>query len=283
MAFEILMCPPTYYGVAYVINPHMEGNIGHADQALAQQQWDTLRAIIEQTGCKTVTMAPVKGLPDLVFTANGGLVWQHKFVLPRFRNIQRQGEELLDLAWAEANGYEVLDVRSIRPDLLFEGAGDALFMQDDAGYFLPKLFMGYGQRSNDAAAAALAKLLDIEVFPIRLTTGEYYHVDTCFCPLPGGRLLYYPKAFDNNSLAIIHREFPENKRFAVSDAAAAKFACNAVSPSPTDIIMNQAADAPLENWLMQQGFTLHQTDLSEFMKAGGAAKCLTLQIGSPAK
>lgn len=276
------MCPPTFYGVNYVINPHMEGNVGHADQALAQKQWNDLRGLIEQTGAETVCMQPVPGLPDLVFTANGGLVYSNRFVVPRFRNHERQGEEPYFEAWSRAQGYNVLNVRSISRDLLFEGAGDALFMQDERGHFLPKLFLGYGQRSDDAAANALAKLLDIEVLPLRLLTGHYYHLDTCFCPLPGGRLLYYPAAFDETSLAIIHREFQANKRFAVSDSAAAKFACNAVSASPSDLIMNIAADAVLENWLLTQGFILHQTDLSEFMKAGGAAKCLTLQIGDPA-
>ena len=44
---RLLVCPPTYYGVEYVINPWMAGNVGEASQPNAMRQWDALVAILE--------------------------------------------------------------------------------------------------------------------------------------------------------------------------------------------------------------------------------------------
>jgi N-dimethylarginine dimethylaminohydrolase len=43
------------------------------------------------------------------------------------------------------------------------------------------------------------------------------------------------------------------------------------------VIMNDASEN-LQNRLLSAGFTPVITPLSEFMKAGGAAKCLTLKL-----
>ena len=45
-----------------------------------------------------------------------------------------------------------------------------------------------------AAAPALAKLLDVEVLPLKLADPRFYHLDTCFCPLANGYTLYFPAA-----------------------------------------------------------------------------------------
>ena len=38
-----LLCSPRFYGVEYVINPWMEGNVGRADPEKAAAQWERLR------------------------------------------------------------------------------------------------------------------------------------------------------------------------------------------------------------------------------------------------
>src|SRR5215813_10058988 len=105
---HILMCPPDYYGIHYEINPWMNTE-RQADHAVAVEQWRALKREIEAAGAKVLQLAPVDGLPDLVFTANAAMIYGKRAVLSHFRHSQRQGEEPYNRAWLEKQGYEVLD------------------------------------------------------------------------------------------------------------------------------------------------------------------------------
>lgn len=159
-------------------------------------------------------------------------------------------------------------------DLPFEGAGDALF--DRGGNWL---WAGYGFRSELDSHPLIAEWLDVEVLSLRLIDNRFYHLDTCFCPLDGGYLLYYPPAFDSYSNALIKKRVPEDKLIAIEEPDAVNFACNSVNIGKI-IIMNKAS-AGLKGKLQEQGFIVEETPLTEFLKAGGAAKCLTLRINEP--
>ena len=263
----ILMCAPDHFGVAYVINPWMEGHFADVDRVLAHKQWEFLRdAITEQ--CKVALQPPQAGLPDLVFTANAGLVLGNKAIVSRFRNVERQGEEPHDRQWFAANGFEILDWPQA---VAFEGAGDALF---DRGQKL--LWVGQGFRSDVKAPPLLEKMLGRKTVVLNLVDPRFYHLDTCLCPLAGGYVMYFPGAFDAASRALIEKTVPEDKRVVVAEEDALKFCCNAVDLNG-HIFMNGASEN-LQNALHQAGFTPVITPLSEFMKAGGAAKCLTLKL-----
>ena len=79
-----LMCPPDYFGVFYEINPWMHTDIA-PDRELAYEQWHNLVATIRKAGATVKTMEPVQGLPDLVFTANAGLVDGRRFIPSKFK------------------------------------------------------------------------------------------------------------------------------------------------------------------------------------------------------
>lgn len=264
---SILMCSPDHYGIDYVINPWMQGQLGRTNRALALRQWEGLRQILS-VGAEIALVEAQPGLPDMVFTANAGMVGENVAVLSRFRSPERRGEESFFRAWFEHSGF------SIAPwpkGVFFEGAGDALF---DSGRNL--IWSGYGFRSDAAAARLLAKVFDRESIPIRLIDPRFYHLDTCLCPLAGGWLMYYPPAFDAASLEEIARRVPEEKHIAVCEADALQFACNAVGLDGR-VIMN-GASPELQARLRAAGFTPVLTPLSEFLKAGGTAKCLTLKL-----
>ncbi|MDB5842040.1 MAG: amidinotransferase family protein [Herminiimonas sp.] len=267
MTERILMCAPDHFEVAYVINPWMEGNIAHGDNKAATRQWQALARLIGKVAqVERITAAP--GVPDMVFTANAGLVLENKFVLSRFRHAERQGEEAHFAHWFDAQGFEVL---TLPRDMPFEGAGDALFDRRE-----PLLWLGYGHRSDQACAPLIAKWLDIEIAPLKLVDERFYHLDTCFCPLEGGYLMYHPAAFDAVSQARIIARVPAEYRIQVSDADAMNFACNAVNCGRS-IFLNRSSDA-LKHALRSRGFAVHETPLTEFMKAGGSAKCLTIKL-----
>ncbi|MBD2019869.1 TIGR00300 family protein, partial [Leptolyngbya sp. FACHB-36] len=116
---------------------------------------------------------------------------------------------------------------------------------------------------------------------LRLMDERFYHLDTCFCPLSNGYLLYYPPAFDAYSNRLIEMRVPEAKRIAIDEADAVNFACNAVNVDHI-VILNQASD-DLKQRLTAAGFQVVETPLTEFLKAGGASKCLTLRVTEPVR
>lgn len=270
--YRLLMCAPTYFGVEYVINPWMEGKLGGVLPGAAQTQWCDLHALLTETlGVSVAQVAPEPGLPDIVFTANAASVYANKAVPARFKHTERQGEEPFYRAALENAGYEIHDLPE---GIAFEGAGDALFWEDDTD--APLLFAAHGSRTDAAAHGFLAQTFGVEVVSLALSDPRFYHLDTCFCPLSGGFLLWYPPAFDAASREIIVARVAPAKRLAVSDTDAAMFACNAVGVGQ-NVVMN-AGTLVLRESLAAWGFTAHTTPLGEFMKAGGSAKCLTLRL-----
>jgi lysine-ketoglutarate reductase/saccharopine dehydrogenase-like protein (TIGR00300 family) len=267
---RILMCAPNHYDVDYVINPWMEGNIHRSSRELAQTQWNKLYEVLKVHATVDL-IEPQQGWPDMVFTANAGLVLGNTVVLSRFFHPERQGEEPYFQAWFEAGGYTV---HTLPKSLPFEGAGDALL--DRAGRWL---WAGYGFRSELDSHPYLAKWLDVEVLSLRLVDRRFYHLDTCFCPLKDGYLLYYPAAFDTYSNRLIELRVPTQKRIAIDEVDAVNFACNSVNIDNV-VVVNKASDS-LKQILGDRGFTVIETPLTEFLKAGGAAKCLTLRVTEP--
>lgn len=271
-SIRFLMCAPDHYDVDYVINPWMEGNIHKSSRDRAVEQWQGLFHILKDNAVVDLA-APQVGWPDMVFTANAGLVLGDNVVLSRFFHKERQGEEPHFKQWFESKGYKVYELPK---DLPFEGAGDALL--DREGRWL---WAGYGFRSELDSHPYLAKWLDIEVLSLRLVDERFYHLDTCFCPLNGGYLLYYPAAFDAYSNRLIEMRVPPEKRIAIKETDAVNFACNAVNIDSV-VVMNKASK-DLKERLTAVGFQLLETPLSEFLKAGGAAKCLTLRVTEPVR
>lgn len=264
---RILMCAPDHFGVDYVINPWMENQIGRAALPQARAQWHNLRARLGEIA-RLAFVAPAPGLPDMVFTANAGLAIDGAVVVSRFHAKERRAEERFFSDWFEHQGFSVAPWPE---HVAFEGAGDAL---PDRAQRL--IWCGHGWRSSEYAPALLEKIFDREAVGLRLVDPRFYHLDTCFCPLSDGWLMYYPQAFDEASRKRIEALVPKEKLIAVSEEDARAFACNAVEIDKR-VFMNDCSPA-LRARLKAAGFTAVVTPLSEFLKAGGGAKCLTLEV-----
>jgi len=262
---KILMCPPDYFSISYAINPWMK--VGeNSDPEKAKKQWETLKETIEQLGAKVEAMPAQPGLPDIVFTANAALVYKNNAVISRFKFKERIPEEKFYAEWFEDSGY---NVTYLPIGMSFEGAGDALFLNDT-------LFSGYVPRTDIHSHTLISKLLKIRVLSLELRDSRFYHLDTCFCPLTDGYLLYYPDAFDDYGNKVIENNVSENKRIKVSEEEACMFSCNAVNVDKS-IIMNKTTSR-LRKEIENKGFTLYEVDMSEFLKSGGSCKCLTLKL-----
>jgi N-dimethylarginine dimethylaminohydrolase len=260
---HILMCPPDYYGIEYEINPWMSRQ-RQADRDVAIEQWEGLVAILSRLGVEITLLTPAQGLPDLVFTANAALIYEKRAVLSHFRHKQRQGEEQLCAAWFKKHGFTV----ELLPEgRFFEGAGDALFCGET-------LVAGYRIRSDVQSQQLVGELLKHEVIPLELIDEHYYHLDTCFCPLAPGEAIWYPGALDDYG----RRALAERIETLIPVAAeeAQSFACNAVVVGKN--VVTNTGCPQLHRDLASRGYTPHETPLSEFVKAGGSAKCLTLRL-----
>lgn len=265
MPETLLMCTPEGFAVNYEINPWMQHQIGNVSPELAAAQWRGLFDILSGLA-EVKLMRGDPAWPDLVFTANAGLplAREKKFILSNFKHPQRQGEKAIDRAWFEAAGWTCVDLPE---DAIFEGAGDALF--DSAG----RLWVGGGPRSDETTPAHLARHVATPIHRLELVDPRFYHLDTCFCPLPEGYALYLPEAFGQASRDLLERIFGD-RLIALTQDEGQQFCANAVCVGRT-IVMNQATPR-LRKLLGVLDFSIRETPLSEFMKSGGGAKCLTL-------
>ena len=268
---RVLMCAPEYFTVSYAINPWMAGEEGEVSRARAQTQWETLRKTLAESADVSL-MEPADGLPDMVFTANAGVVYNRRAIVSRFGPEERRGEEAHFRRWFENDGFEIVEWPE---DLLFEGAGDVLLDRAE-----PWVWAGYGQRTQHAAHEELAGFYpDREIVSMHLVDPHFYHIDTCLQPLEGGYLMYYPEAFDDAGRAEIERRIPKERRIPVTADEAAAFACNAVNLGER-VVFNDPAER-LHEELEKAGFAVTGVTLSEFLKSGGAAKCLVLRLDEP--
>jgi N-dimethylarginine dimethylaminohydrolase len=261
------MCAPTLYEVDYVINPWMDGNVHRSSRERAMDQWQALHRALTQIA-SVMKVSPQPGCPDMVFTANAGLVREGVVALSSFLHPERQAEESHFRKWFGDFGLSIRELPRTTP---FEGEGDALFDADGR-----RLWAGHGVRTAASSHRFLQEAWDVEVIPLRLVDPRFYHLDTCFCPLFDGQLMYFPEAFDSASIGRIEQRYTSDKLIRVSKEDALRFACNAVNVGRT-IVVNRISDQ-LTSELQIRGFEVVQVSLTEFLKAGGAAKCLVLRL-----
>jgi N-dimethylarginine dimethylaminohydrolase len=261
---RLLMCPPSYYGIEYEINPWMKRS-RQSDRALAVQQWAELsRVLAEKLPAEIHLIDPKPGLPDMVFTANAGVVWGNKFIVSNFRYVVRKGEASHFARWFRARGWDVVHLPE---EYYFEGEGDLLRCGD-------VWFAGYHIRSDMLAHQKVAEIIDSEILSLELTSDWFYHLDTCFCPLAPGVALYFPDAFDAYGQRVLSTHVP--KLIAVAEAEAHRFGCNAVVVGKT--VVHNSRCPRMTADLARAGYKSIEVELDEFLKAGGSAKCLTLRL-----
>ena len=268
------MCEPAHFAINYSINPWMEpAKWAAAAHAIAEQQWAGLEAALRESGAAIDHVMPQAGLPDLVFTANAAVVLDGIALLARFRHPERQGEEPVFAAAFESLRERGLIKRAVTlPDgVVMEGAGDCLF--DEARNLF---WMGFGQRSERAAVDAVAATFGLPVVPLQLVDPRFYHLDTAFCPLSTGDVIYHAAAFSDEGRLTIAARVPEAKRIVLSDEEAAQFSANAVCVGRT-IVMSRCTDA-LRRRLERRGYQVVATPLDTFLQSGGSAACLTLRL-----
>ena len=263
-----LMCPPHHFGVLYEINPWMHEEVA-VEHDEASRQWEDLVANLRLAGAEVVTMDPQPSVPDLVFTANAGIVNGRQFVPSHFRHPERQPETEIDAAWFEAAGFRV---DRLPRELDHEGAGDALPFTPEDGETV--LVSGYSFRSDAAAVTALGAIVGCPIKAVQLVDPRLYHVDLTFCPLDERRAICAPMGWDRYGRKVIEALVPEP--LWLEDDEALAFCANSVVVGTTIVMPSVPVRVgrQLEAW----GFTPVESPVNEFLKAGGGCRCLTLAL-----
>ena len=256
---EILMCPPTYYAIEYKINPWM---VTQVNGKTAEKQWQKLRDTFVNLNMKVSLIEPVKHLPDMVFTADQGAIYDHIFIKSNFRFHERQRESIYTLTYFKKKNFAIVELPK---GAYFEGQGDFLIREDT-------ILFGVGHRSNLKAAKIIKTLLNKKVIFLHLVDPYFFHLDTALCVLPNGGIMYYKGAFSKNSLAKI--ENLTSDLIGISKPDAYKMACNAVVYR-NNIVVNKGLSKGLIKIFKDRGLSVFEVELSEFLKSGGGAHCLT--------
>ncbi|MFL5729298.1 MAG: dimethylarginine dimethylaminohydrolase family protein [Cytophagaceae bacterium] len=280
-ARNVLMCSPDFFDVIDVKNPHMEGQLGRIDKALARRQWDFLKqnynALAKQGVLQNFLELPgTRGCEDMVFAANQSFPWITKsgekvVILSKMRHPSRQREVPSFEKFYKDLGYQIIHLKNTE---LFEGMGDAI---PHPGKNL--IYGGYGHRSNQDAYEEIAKILDVPIVTIELTDSRFYHLDTCFLPLDKESVMLFPGAFKKADLDGIEKLF--RNVIAVSEEEAAHgFALNAhvINAGGKKVALIQKGSSNTVSQLKAHGFEVIEADTSEYMKSGGSVFCMKMMV-----
>lgn len=255
------MTPPAFFAVEYAINPWMDTDTP-VDVALAHAQWEALRATYLRLGHRVELVEPVRGLPDMVYAANGGLVARGVAIVANFRFAQRAGESRAYADWMSSLGYRPLSTRYVN-----EGQGDLLLVGET-------VLAGYGFRTDRRAHAEVSAALRLPVVSLQLVDPRFYHLDTALAVLDDRTVAFYPPAFSTAAQAQLQALFPD--AIVVGSADAFVLGLNVVSDGLHVVL--PAAATGFAAQLRAAGFRPVGVDLSELLKGGGSVKCCTLEV-----
>ncbi len=261
-----LMCRPTYFTVAYAINPWMHPE-NAVDTELALAQWERLRQTYLDLGHEVSLIEPAPGLPDMVFAANGAVVVDGLAFGSRFRHLERMPEATRYLEWFKTHGVEHGVRDAYLPLAVAEGEGDLLTTPDH-------ILAGTGFRTEPAAHRELAEYVDRPVVTLHLVDPRFYHLDTALSVLDEHNVAYFPEAFAPESRQVLAELYPD--AVLADEADAVVLGLNAVSDGRNVVLPVQATG--LAGRLADRGYEPVPVDLSELRKSGGGPKCCTLEI-----
>ncbi len=262
------MCPPTWFDVTYTINPWMDPTVP-VDRSLALAQWITLVDAYRAAGHRVDLLEAVRGLPDMVFAANGATVVDGHVLAARFANPQRTAEAAQHQAWHQCHG-DAYGRRTLQqPVAVNEAEGDFAVTAN-------RILAGYGFRTTLDAHRELAALTGRDVLSLELVDPRYYHLDVALTVLDDqtGHLAYYPPAFSPASQILLAQHYPD--ALVATEADAGVLGLNCVSDG--DNVFLPAHTERLHDQLAAAGYHPIEIDLSELRKGGGSVKCCTQEL-----
>jgi N-dimethylarginine dimethylaminohydrolase len=136
------------------------------------------------------------------------------------------------------------------------------------------LVSGYSFRSDAAAITELGRILGCPIKAVQLVDPRLYHLDLTFCPLDERRAICAPTGWDSYGRKVVEALVPEP--LWLEEDEALSFCANSVVVGTTVVMPSTPVRVgrQLEAW----GFTVVESPVGEFLKAGGGCRCLTLSL-----
>jgi len=227
------------------------------DPARARRQHRAYVATLRALGVRVVELPPVADLPDACFVEDCAVVVGRAALLGRPATPTRAQEPGL-----------VRDTLARHVDQLVELPAGATLEGGDALRMGARLYVGRSLRTNRAGVDALRRLAGahgVQVRPVAVPAG-FLHLQTAVTALDQTTLVGVPEA-----LALLP---PALRKVPVAQQERAAASVLAVGGQ---VVM--AAGCPRTAARVRQlGYTVHEVELSELVKADGGPTCLSLRI-----
>jgi N-dimethylarginine dimethylaminohydrolase len=263
-----LVCPPDYFDTDFLFNPFMTYR-EKVRPRRARTQWRRLVRALEQAGAAVEQMEPVPLSSALPFTADGAFCFAPgRAMILRNDGPRGELEPPLFRAWFKRHGYEV---ESLPPGFRLDG-GNLLRLPN--GDLLLGLKGALAGRPERYLSSLLARLGDATTWTIGLTHERHLHLDTVVGLLGPDAYLVYGGALEGEMPAV--GPLAQAQPIAVGAEDARRFACNLVVVG--DVVITGPISAALTRRIERVGYVVERLDMSEFHKAGGGVKCLTLPL-----
>lgn len=197
---RFLACPPQFLEVLPWTNIY-SGSSPPLNRAAALRQHCDLVLSLRRLGVGIGIIPPEQELQDMTFVTDAAVVKGGRAVMTRLVHPERRNEVFPVSRALRKRGAEIIQPQ-IGTHYSLEG-GDVVFAPGR------RIFLGHGFRSTENASRVLSMAFPYHrVIPIRLLDPYFYHLDTCFCPLPDGKhAVIYEHAFDETSSALLCNEF----------------------------------------------------------------------------
>lgn len=269
----VLMCPPDYFDVIDVKNPHMAGNVGNVDREKSFSQWQTVHQAFSNAGARVDFLEPLPNCEDMVFCANQTFVgWDANdsklCVLAQMKYPSRQLEVPSFKMWFERKGYRIEEL-PLTCD--FEGSGDAVWHPGRA-----LIWGGVGTRTQKEAYEPLSRFFDAPVIVLPLLAERFYHLDTCFCAIDEETVLIHVPSFSAEAISLVRAVF-KHVIECDDEEAAEGMACNATALFGKTVVI-QKGNLKTKAKLLELGYDVVEVDTSEFMKSGGSVFCMKMYV-----
>ena len=260
---SVLMCRPEHFTVSYRINPWMHPE-EPTDTSLALTQWNALYDTYQDLGFDVHLIDGLQGLPDMVYAANGGFVLDGIAYGAKFHYPERGPEGPAYMEWFRENGFQVAEPQEVN-----EGEGDFLLVGDS-------ILAASGFRSDSGSHQEIASIYGREVVSLQLINPSYYHLDTALAVIDPTTIAYLPSAFDDASLSILRKRYPD--AIIATEEDASILGLNSFSDGHNVVIAARATTFAKD--LQDRGYNPIGVDLSELLLGGGGVKCCTLELRS---
>ncbi len=265
---RFLVCPPDYFDTDFLFNPFMTYR-EKVKPHRARSQWRRLVRTLEHAGAIVEQMEPEPVTSALPFTADGAFCFApgRSMIL---RNDGPRGdlEPPVFNAWFREQRYEV---ESLPPSFRLDGGNLLRLPNRD---LLIGVKGGEAGRPERYLARLMARFAGVKTWTVELTDERHLHLDTVVGVLGSGAYLVYTGALPGWVPA--DGPLAEAEEIEVGDEDARRFACNLVVVG--ELVITGRISAPLTRRIERLGYTVERLELSEFHKAGGGVKCLTLPL-----